>query len=231
MAMNDLADLPHDRRAKRDRPLVAGRLSPRAALNLMVAALAVAFLVLLPFHVGGVLAGLLLLGAITAYNVVHKRLASASLLMGVCRGLVYLLPAAMTARWENAGVLLAAAALMTAYVQAVTMVARGEDADGGARGAIPWAAGAALLATAPGIWLGGATGTVLAVGTGLLALPLVLALASRKPAMRGVVMGLLALIAVIDAAFCVAVGAGAAAVACAGCHVATKLLHPRISGT
>ena len=66
--------------------------------------------------------GLLLGAAILYYDYRHKRDALGPLVMGLCRGLVYLV-AASAAAGISAGVLLAAG-VMTAYVTALTLVAK-----------------------------------------------------------------------------------------------------------
>src|SRR6185503_3914202 len=63
--------------------------------------------------------------AIITYDVIHKRTRAGVLVMGLCRGLVYLVAAASaTAMAFVPGPLVAAALVMTAYVVALTGIAR-----------------------------------------------------------------------------------------------------------
>src|SRR5580700_2261861 len=125
LVINDLADFAEDSRERPNRPLPSGAVSRRAALFLalffIVVALAVAALV---NWVLLILAALLL-AEILWYNLMAKKNpVIAPVAMGICRGLSVVLGAA--AIGPPPRVALVAAAVITLYIAAVTILARAE---------------------------------------------------------------------------------------------------------
>jgi len=88
MAMNDLLDLPDDRRAGRDRPLARGQMSARAGTMLAAVLLGLALMGGAFVNAATLLVIGLLLGAIAVYNTAAKRwMPTALLFMAACRAL------------------------------------------------------------------------------------------------------------------------------------------------
>jgi 4-hydroxybenzoate polyprenyltransferase len=136
MALNDFFDRRVDARHRPDRPIPSGRITPSGAGIFGTTALLVGLIG------GGLLAPaafvplLLLVAAIVIYDLTHKLTASAVVLMGMCRGLVYIVAAAAAVvplDWRIAGPL---AIALTIYTTLVTIIARAED--GGHLGPKRW---------------------------------------------------------------------------------------------
>jgi len=143
LIMNDLVDRPVDARERPDRPLPSGRIHPvaaRAVLTLcFVAGVACAASAgRMPLFVA-----LILMIAITGYNLLHRAGPAAALLMGACRGLNVLLGAALVSVW--AAPALAAAVLILLFIVSVTILARHEMTDH-TPGVWAWAPPGVLLA-------------------------------------------------------------------------------------
>jgi 4-hydroxybenzoate polyprenyltransferase len=123
MILNDVCDLAVDRIERPARPLPSGRIERRHALGAAIVCL-VAGMGLL--WVNGIVAGWL--GAvlaiyIVAYDVGHRRWAWMMAVMGACRGMVYLVAAAV---WPLTWPVLAGAAVLTGYTVSISLVARSE---------------------------------------------------------------------------------------------------------
>jgi 4-hydroxybenzoate polyprenyltransferase len=126
MALNDAVDAPVDREERPGRPVPSGRVSRRSAFVIGFGSLALGLAALAPLGVAALGWGAVLVAAIIAYDFAHKRLGAAAALMGLCRGLVYVVAAAAVnpdLDWLIVGPI---AAAMTAYVTVVTRLARGE---------------------------------------------------------------------------------------------------------
>lgn len=157
MWMNDACDAGADARARADRPIPAGDVTV-AEVWAGAAALVVAGAALLwvahPFVAAWPWAVVLLI-AITYYNVRHKRDAFGPLAMGLCRGLLYVVAASSVVAIVPETVWFGAAALVF-YVLALTLV--GKTLGPRAGGVMPWLiAGISLvdalviLTMAPGV--------------------------------------------------------------------------------
>lgn len=128
LLMNDLFDQREDARERPDRPIPAGLIGGATARVVMLTLLAIALL--FARYLGGprLVLTFALLGTVTLYNAVLKRTALGPLAMGACRGLNLLLGASLAdVASPLAGV---AAAGLALYVAAVTVVARREIAGG-----------------------------------------------------------------------------------------------------
>jgi 4-hydroxybenzoate polyprenyltransferase len=125
MVLNDVCDAPVDARERPERPIPRGLVSRREALGAALALLAVGLAALgAGAHASAALPwGLALVAAIAYYDWRHKRDRFAALVMGLCRGLVYLVAAAAASGVVRPRVFLAAA-LLAAYVVGLTVVAR-----------------------------------------------------------------------------------------------------------
>ncbi|MBL9150458.1 MAG: UbiA family prenyltransferase [Phycisphaerae bacterium] len=125
MALNDFIDRDIDAAERPQRPIPAGRVSAAGALayasTLMTVGLALLLTVgALPFQLG-----LALVGCIILYDVLHSRTAWTVLLMGLCRGLVYVVAAASAGIALDASVL-GPAAILVLYVAGFSLTARHE---------------------------------------------------------------------------------------------------------
>jgi 4-hydroxybenzoate polyprenyltransferase len=152
MILNDAVDAGWDAEHGKDRPIPAGRLSRRAAFAVSGGLLGIG--AGLPIVIGGFdatvsVAALALLAAIVLYDLLHKRSPWTALLMAACRGLVYVLAAAIAfasiddrvARAGTSAVFGAVAApalALVAYTALLTLAARREDIAGVRLGAV-WA--------------------------------------------------------------------------------------------
>jgi 4-hydroxybenzoate polyprenyltransferase len=121
MFLNDAFDAEFDERVRPERPIPAGDTS-RHEVFLIGGALLVAGELLLPARTPVLGLGALLAGAILLYDARHKQNRVAPLIMGSCRGLVYLVAAAAAAS-VTAGALVAAS-IMVLYVGGLTIVAK-----------------------------------------------------------------------------------------------------------
>lgn len=132
MAMNGAVDTGADRMEFPSRPIPSGRVGTRAAwvFTGVACGLGVGVLGVAGKFAAG--AGLVLVAMIVGYNLLHKLTAWSALLMGACRGLVYLvalaavlptaLPEAEMSQRIATGLWLAGA--LGVYITAVTLVAR-----------------------------------------------------------------------------------------------------------
>ena len=136
LLLNDLADLPEDRRERPSRPLPSGAASVRAVAVVLALLFAAGLWLCWQVDIVTFATGGALLLAIVAYNCGSKRLAGIGALnMGLCRGLSMMLGATavphgdLTYRLIAAGRLdhvLIPAVIVTAYIAAVTHLARFE---------------------------------------------------------------------------------------------------------
>lgn len=123
MVLNDLWDMSHDREHRPTRPLVSGQVSPAAAAVVMFVMM-VAGMELAEFVDAAAQAWTIaLVVAIMYYDIRHKRDPLAPIVMGVCRGLVYAVAAAMATADVSTPVLVAGTVLAV-YVAAFTYAAR-----------------------------------------------------------------------------------------------------------
>lgn len=121
MFLNDAFDEPFDRKARPERPIPSGDVSRREVF-LAGGGLLVAGELLLAPAVGALLLGAALAAAILLYDRHHKGSSVAPLVMGLCRGLVYVVAAASAAGVTAAA--LVSAAAITSYVAGLTVVAK-----------------------------------------------------------------------------------------------------------
>ncbi len=232
MAMNDVVDRDIDRHERPDRPIPSGRITVRAATGFAVACLAAGVGLAALAGPPALLVSLLLVAAIVMYNRFHKAAAMTVVLMGACRGLVYVMAAA--AAWPPDPVVATTlAGTITAYIALVSVVARVET--GTTLDGRRWT-GMALVAVAmapiavirPDAW----TWTVVAalVVTAWLLVVSRHALA-RPPRIRLAVPGWLAGICLLDGLYLTLLDRPGLAGVALGCFVVTTLAHRRILGT
>jgi 4-hydroxybenzoate polyprenyltransferase len=126
MALNDVVDVEVDRVERPGRPIPSGRVSLGGARVFVVLGLGVGFGVIARFGLPAAVLALCLVAAIVAYDVLHKKIVGSIVLMGACRGLVYLVAAASLA-WPFEFRLSAwLSGALAAYTIAITLIAMGE---------------------------------------------------------------------------------------------------------
>ena len=233
MALNDVVDHRVDRQERPERPIPSGRISVGAARGFAVVCIVTALGLTALAGSRTLAVGAGLSAVIVLYDLVHKRVAVSSVLMGVCRGLVYLL-AAVAIGWPLDGtVALTLFFAIGAYVALVTVVARGEAGQTLDRRrwlslvlpavvlvpivvihpAVPaWSIMAAIAVTA---WLLGAVRHALA----------------RPPRTRPAVLRWLSGICLVDGLYLTLLDQPGLALAALGCFVITVAGHRRILGT
>ncbi|HET7681496.1 MAG TPA: UbiA family prenyltransferase [Xanthobacteraceae bacterium] len=230
MFLNDYFDREIDARERPERPIPSFEIAPGtvAAIGAGLIAVGLVLLAFLGLQVLGV--GLLLAAFIVAYDRHHKGNPFAPVLMGMCRGLVYII-AAMAMAGTLSGPLLIAAVALLAYVAGISYAAWQErlDRPGNlwplALLAVPLLAAASTLQQGPVpiaiyLCLAGAVGWAIYL---LMTRP-----AGGVPRAVGL---LIAAVSLVDAAFIAGVGAtGPALVSVAG-FFATLGLQRYISGT
>ncbi len=124
LIMNDLADVQLDAQERPDRPLPSGLLDEGLARLAMMSFMALALLLARYLGWATVLVALALVVTLTLYNYFFKRTVLGPLFMGLCRGLNVWLGVSLVP--DRTDVLYAAAAGLTVYIVAVTVVAREE---------------------------------------------------------------------------------------------------------
>jgi len=233
MALNDVVDHRIDRQERPGRPIPSGRISVGAATAFavvcLVAALGLAALAGLPaLAVAAVLAGV-----IVVYDLVHKRVAVSAVLMGLCRGLVYLLAATAVAWPLDRTVVITLAVAMTVYIAMVTVVARREAGPNLDR------PNRCLALVMPGVVLAPMAVIRPAETLSILAAIMVTfwlfgaahcALA-RPPRTRSAVLRWLSGICLVDGLYLTLLDRPGLALAALGCFVITVAGHRRILGT
>ena len=130
MALNDFVDIRFDREQRPERPMAAGRISPRAALIFIAACFVTGLVLLMVTFAHCLYLGLVLAAVIILYNITHKRHAYAVLFMGACRALIYVICAYAIVTEVNRRfwqVTIFASGLLALYILFVTWIARREN--------------------------------------------------------------------------------------------------------
>lgn len=127
MCLNDLCDAGTDRVKRPTRPIPSGRITQRGAWYFMFLLFVTAFSLLAAGpHPRALLAGLLLLLLIIAYDTLHKTRAFSILLMAGCRLMLFVVAATAISGTVGRYVLLAGS-LQFGYVLLISAVARHEN--------------------------------------------------------------------------------------------------------
>lgn len=233
MALNDVFDAEEDRRERPGRPIPSGRVTVRAACGFAIACMAGGLTILALQSRPALVLGLVLAACIIAYNWLHQRNAASVVLMGACRGLVYLAAAAAITwplTWTIAGTL--TTALFT-YVIALSLVARYETRSDHRAG--PWTMLVLpIIALAPALLIHPVDWLVAAVCGLLLVLWLAatsMHLRRSPPRIGAAVTGWLAGICLIDALYVALLDQPRLALACVGCFILTRGMQRVIPAT
>ncbi|MCE9592281.1 MAG: UbiA family prenyltransferase [Planctomycetes bacterium] len=129
MALNDVCDAGLDRVERPERPIPSGKITRQQAAIFVALAMVLGLAILSVISFFTLLSGLMLMAMIIAYDTLHKRASWIALLMGVCRGLVYV-TAAVAVGWPPAWPeMLSFAVMLTAYVMLLTLVSQAENAE------------------------------------------------------------------------------------------------------
>lgn len=220
LLLNDLADLPEDRRERPSRPLPSGAASVGAVAAVMLMLFGGALYLCWKIDRITLATGAALLIAVATYNLGAKRmLALGAVNMGLCRGLSLLLGATAVSHGDLTYRLIAfgrlnhvviAAAIVTTYIAAITNLARFET-----RAAVPasakWLPVLALVAGG-GLFLHSLSATGRMGGTPLFviaaagALQVALLLRDSTTPVPPQIGALIRLLLLVQAAFCAAVG-------------------------
>ena len=131
MALNDVVDARVDQQERPKRPIPSGRISFKAAVIFIILCFAGGIALIIPLGIMPLLFSFGLIITIAAYDLIHKKVAASVLLMGACRGWIYLIAAAAWtgwAGWTQEGWLMIAVfcIAITAYTVGITVVARSE---------------------------------------------------------------------------------------------------------
>lgn len=137
MYLNDVCDVEFDRRFRPERPIVAGVVTRRVALNVAVGLLVAGILLLSAIGWRTVAWGSALGAAILAYDITHKQLSAAPFIMGGCRFLLYLSAASAGVHGLTPRAVLFAGAL-SLYVAGLSYVARAESGAHVVQRTWPW---------------------------------------------------------------------------------------------
>jgi 4-hydroxybenzoate polyprenyltransferase len=121
MFLNDAFDANHDASARPERPIPAGDVSRREVFT-AGAVLLLLGIALLPASLPVITSGVTLAAAILVYDRWHKGHQLAPLVMGACRGLLYVLAAAAVG--PIPAVAWAGALVLAGYVSGLTTIAR-----------------------------------------------------------------------------------------------------------
>ena len=233
MAMNDLFDESYDREERPDRPLPSGRLTRSSAIVFMALCLAGGVGLLVWMGGATLYLGLLLLGLITLYNVTHKRISAAFLLMGACRATVYTL-AASSVMWPPAWwFVLGFGSTLFVYTSMITLIARSENRERlGRQRFLSWGMPALFV---PPIFLPSyvnpflmGVGFVLGVGWMLRAIRFVWQVPPRT---KDAILTWLSGMCLLDAFFLTLLDQPILFVLALGCFALTHWGHQRVSGT
>ena len=243
MALNDAFDARTDARERPGRPIPSGRISRGGALAAGSVLLAGGTALLASGGVGTALPAAALAACIVAYDVAHRFLPGAFLLMAACRALVPVIAARAISPGADPALLWWVAGGLFAYVAAVTLAARNEVRGFGASAR----AATALLppaACAPlGLWAAAGVpqedALLATAGAGAVAFAVACVAVGMRTASSGAmrwsvpaaVGTWLGAIPAIDAASCFLLGRPGLGIACLGLWGLAAAMRPRIAAS
>lgn len=144
IALNDVIDAPIDAIERSNRPIPTNQISRRLALVFALITMSAGLAVAAAISVSSLLIAVSIVICIVLYDFLHKRFIWAAVLMGLCRGGLYVLGASCVAWPAPQDALLILSAAITIYVSGLTVLARYE-----VRGPKQWHAYAGLLLPIP----------------------------------------------------------------------------------
>lgn len=235
MALNDVIDAKRDRQQRPGRPIPSGRIARKEAAAFAALCLLAGFALFAPFGWSARFLAAALVLTIIAYDVVHAMTPLSGILMGVCRGLVYMAVAACFAWPLDWPITLSLVFALTAYIAVVTYIARSEA--GSAVNArlvqrlsitLPLIALLPALWVVPAWWLPAIVAGVAVVGWLIWTQRHLLVFPQRT---SRAVLGYLAGISLLDALYLSLLDQPLLALVAAACFGVTVLGHRTISGT
>ncbi len=235
MALNDVADVRHDRNDPRGRlrPIPSGRATVKGASRFVLTTGLIGLALLGALHWLALAFGLGLVVAIFVYDYTHKAFAQSVVVMGLCRFLVYFTAAAAVAPSFNFETTAWLAGATGVYTVVITIVARSEGRVAlDLRKLLALAMPVIVLAVAakvrPTDWLWpGVAGGVLLMW---LMLPVVFVF-KKPPATVKAILCWLSGMCLVDAYFLTLLGQPYVALVAAGCFALTAFGHRHIMGT
>lgn len=233
MALNDAVDYKIDKQQRPGRPIPSGRISLRAAYTFTIICFCIAIAILASISIPALICGLVLTVTIILYDLLHKKIAAAAILMGVCRGLVYLTAASAIAwplDWQTITIL---ASAITLYITVLTIIAQAETAK--SFGLRKWLAIALpIVALAPAIALRPESWPLSAIAATFLICWLLLALRNTittPPRMKNAILSYLSGICLLDALYLSLLDQPILALVALACFGLTAIGHRYILGT
>lgn len=237
MALNDAVDHKIDKQQRPSRPIPSGRITLTAAYTFAFLCFALALAILASVTIPALICGLILATTIILYDYIHKHIAASALLMGACRGLVYITAAAAITwplDWQTIAIL---AGAITIYITIVTIIAQNETESETAKSfglrkwlaiALPVVAFAPALAIQPNFW------PMSAIAATFLICWLILALRNTittPPRMKNAILGWLSGICLLDAFYLALLDQPILALVAMACFGLTAIGHRYILGT
>ena len=233
MVMNDIFDRDRDWLERPDRPIPSGRVTLLEAWSFAGMTMVLGMGLLSNTSTRALDLGLPLIACIVLYDLLHKRYAWSIVLMGACRGMVYLVAAAGVSWPFDYFRGLWLAATLALYTVAITVVARSEnvrllDARRWLAVALPPLVLAAALVIQPRQYLApGAVGLVLLIWLGRAAR----AVLTTPPDTRAAIQLWISGMCLIDAFFLALLQQPLAAIVALVCFGLTVYSHRHIAGT
>jgi len=233
VALNDALDKELDRVERPERPIPSGRLSAGQVYRVVALSFCLGLAILASISRAALGMGVLLIVAIAAYDLLHKRFSPSVLFIGAARCLVYLTAAAAVTWPLDLTKPLWFILTLAAYTTAFTIVARSENKNEIDRRR--WiAAGIPLIVLVPGVWI---TVNELAAALGLGALMIIWQVRAAvkvfriPPDTKNAVHIWLSGFCLMDAFYLSFVGNTIFVLAALVCFVLTLLLQRRFMGT
>lgn len=237
MALNDLLDRDIDAVERPGRPIPSGALSVREVNRFTFICFGTGLILTLVFAPWARYFALALIGAIVAYDVLHKRWRASLVFMGLCRMLVYALAASFAvtpgSKLDSIAGVLILGGLLTLYIIALTVIAQKEAT--GRLGFRRWLAVAmvflpftVLLVKAGADWRWTAPAAIILV---LWLIRSARFIWQSPPKVVPAVLGWLAGISLLDAFFLTFTPFPWLSLAALACFAVTVWGHRRIAGT
>jgi heme O synthase-like polyprenyltransferase len=236
MALNDLVDLKIDRQQRPDRPIASGGISPGSALIFIILLFISVTGLTLMFFPHCIYFVLILVSAITLYNITHKHFAFSVIFMALCRALIYVISAYAVfgggdtrKLWTNTAI---SSTILALYIAFMTIIARSENKR--QIDSRRWLS-VAIMMLVPAVFVLSETRLfytyIIAVILLIILSRAVIFMLSNPPRIKQAVLTWLACICLLDCLF-LAVMANPVPAAAAGlCFAMTILSHRRIGGT
>jgi hypothetical protein len=233
MAMNDLFDAGLDLVDRPSRPIPSGRVTRGQATIFMLVLFAIGFAVLALTGLPAFVSGVILAGLIVAYNYFHLGFAWSVVLLGLARGMVYVVAAAAVfwhTQWFQVELL---AMVLAAYTAMFSLVARSETLEQASTRRwlvvfLPFVAAVPAVFIQPVNW----TWTIIPLAAALAWVTHGVATVFQSPARtKDAVMIWISGFCLLDALYLTLLDRPGLAIVAGACFVLTLLAQRRITGT